>query len=208
MKNRVNIFRSASVTFMLALFISAVLSIGLISCKSSEKGSDRASINTSVNVVITEAEVSQAQQAWGEGIVKIGEVYKSGGDYKAAATEHINNFYNYQEGTVLFKPTLVSQKQFRLDFDGALSYFIAGDSSYPEDHGFAIKPWSSVRWENVETKIVGGVALAMGNYYFTPVAGGDEVKVEYSFAYVKDRDGKLKIILHDSHIPYSPADKH
>ena len=48
----------------------------------------------------------------------------------------------------------------------------------------------------------------MGNYYFTPAKGGDDVKVEYSFAYTKDKDGKLKIILHDSHLPYKPEVKH
>lgn len=203
-----NIMKFSGKFTTLTVIVTVLFSIGFTACKQTAQEKRDSGITQTEEFLIVENEVSQAQQAWGEGIVKIGEVYKSGGDYKAAATEHINDFYNYQEGTVLFKPTLVSQKQFRLDFDGALSYFIAGDSSYPEDHGFAIKPWSSVRWENVETKIVGGVALAMGNYYFTPVAGGDEVKVEYSFAYVKDREGKLKIILHDSHIPYSPADKH
>jgi hypothetical protein len=62
-----------------------------------------------------------------------------------------------------------------------------------------------VRWENIGTKIIGNMAVAMGNYYFTPAKGGDDVKVEYSFAYTKDTDGNLKIILHDSHLPYSPA---
>jgi len=65
-----------------------------------------------------------------------------------------------------------------------------------------------VRWENIGVKIIGNVALAMGNYYFTPANGGDEVKVEYSFAYTKDKDGNLKIILHDSHIPYKPEETH
>lgn len=161
---------------------------------------------TETNVVITEQEVTDAQNAWGEGIVKIGKVYLEEGDYKAAATEHINAFYNYQEGSVLFKPTLTSEKQFRRDFQGALSYFIGGDENYAEDHGFAIKPWSNVRWENIGTKIIGNMAVAMGNYYFTPAKGGDDVKVEYSFAYTKDKDGKLKIILHGSHLPYKPAE--
>ena len=66
--------------------------------------------------------ILDAQQAWGQGIVKIGKVFLDKGDYRAAAESHINEFYNYQEGSVLFKPTLCSQKQFRLDFDGALSY--------------------------------------------------------------------------------------
>ncbi|MEC8241951.1 MAG: phosphoribosyl-AMP cyclohydrolase, partial [Planctomycetota bacterium] len=98
--------------------------------------------------------ILDAQQAWGQGIVKIGKVFLDKGDYRAAAESHINEFYNYQEGSVLFKPTLCSQKQFRLDFDGALSYFVGGNSDYPEDHGFAIKPWSHVEWQGVGTKII------------------------------------------------------
>ena len=155
--------------------------------------------------MIAETSITEAQIAWGEGIVKIGKVFSENGDYKAAAEEHINEFYNYQEGSVLFKPTLTSEKQFRLDFEGALSYFVGGNESYPEDHGFAIKPWTNVRWENAGTKVVDGMAIAMGNYFFTPAEGGDDVKVEYSFAYVLDSNGKLKITLHDSHLPYNPA---
>ena len=154
---------------------------------------------------ITEQEVLDAQTAWGEGIVKIGNIFSANGDYKAAATDHVNEFYNYDSGTVLFKPTLAAEKQFRTDFEGALSYFVGGNTNYPEDHGFAIKPWSAVRWESIGIKIIGNMAIAMGNYYFTPAAGGDDVKVEYSFAYTKNREGKLKVILHGSHLPYSPA---
>ena len=81
--------------------------------------------------MIAENSITEAQIAWGEGIVKIGKVFSENGDYKAAAEEHINEFYNYQEGSVLFKPTLTSEKQFRLDFEGALSYFVGGNESYP-----------------------------------------------------------------------------
>ncbi len=154
--------------------------------------------------MIVEQLILDAQRAWGEGIVKIGKVFLEKGDYRAAAVDHINEFYNYQDGTVLFKPTLVHEKQFRTDFDGALSYFVGGNDDYPEDHGFAIKPWSDVRWENIGAKIVDNMAVAMGNYYFTTVNEGDVVKVEYSFAYTIDDHGKLKIVLHDSHLPYSP----
>ena len=148
--------------------------------------------------------ILDAQKAWGEGIVKIGKVFLDKGDYSAAAEEHINEFYNYEGGTVLFKPTLAAQKQFRLDFEGALSYFVGGNSNYPEDHGFALKPWSKVEWENVGTEIVGSMGVAMGNYFFTPVDGSDVVKVEYSFAYTIDVNGQLKIVLHGSHLPYNP----
>lgn len=155
--------------------------------------------------MITEQEVLDVQKGWGEGIVKIGKVFTKKGDYKAAATEHINNFYNYQEGSVLFKPTLAAEKQFRTNFEGALSYFVGGNDNFDEDIGFAIMPWSKVRWESIGVKINGNMAIAMGNYYFTPSAGGDDVKVEYSFAYTRNKDDKLKIILHGSHMPYKPA---
>lgn len=161
--------------------------------------------NQGTSATITEQEVLAAQKAWGEGVVKIGAVFSAKGDYKAVGADHVNEFYNYKAGTVLFKPTLAAEKQFRTDFEGALSYFVGGNDNYPEDHGFAIRPWSAVRWENIGTKISGNMAIAMGNYYFTPAAGGDDVKVEYSFAYAKDSNGKLRIILHGSHLPYSPA---
>ncbi len=152
--------------------------------------------------MITKQEVIEAQQAWSDGLIRIGKVFGDNGDYLAAARQHIDTLYGYAMGEVLFKPTLASKRQFRTTPDGALSYFVGGNPDYPEDHGFAIKPWSKVRWENAGVMIAGNVALAMGNYYFTPAQGGDEVKVEFSFAYTKDTNDQLRIILHDSHLPY------
>ncbi len=40
----------------------------------------------------------------------------------------------------------------------------------------------------------------MGNYFFTD-AEGSEVKVEYTFGYVQDEVGALRINLHHSSIP-------
>ncbi len=164
--------------------------------------------NLKTEVVISEKDVLDAQKIWGDGIVKIGEIYSEGGDYKAAAEKHIDDLYGYNLGTVLFKPTLASEIQFRTDKKGALSYFIADNSNYPEDHGFAIKPWSAVRWESTGIKTENNMAIAMGNYYFTPAKGGEDVKVEYTFAYTKDDDGKLRIIMHGSHLPYLPPINH
>src|SRR6516164_6837884 len=59
---------------------------------------------------ITEAEVNAAQQAWCDGLVKIGKVYKDGGDYKAAASQLIDDLYDYKDGVVFFKPTLAFGK--------------------------------------------------------------------------------------------------
>lgn len=154
-------------------------------------------------LTITEEEVVNAQKNWGDGIVYIGKVFLEGGDYTKAAQDHIDTHYGYELGEVLFKPTLASEKQFRLTKEGALSYFVGHNSNFSEDHGFAIRPWSEVRWECVGVHIVGNMAIAMGNYYFTPHSGGEAVKVEYTFGYTKDPSGKLRIVMHGSHLPYN-----
>ena len=151
---------------------------------------------------LTAESVTELKKAWGEGIVNIGSIYKKGGDYKAAAKEHIEQFYAYGDSEVLFKPTLASQDQFRGTFDEALSYFVGGSIS--EDGGFAIAPYTAVRWENEGTTINGDMALAMGNYYFTKT-DGSEVKVEYTFGIEKMEDGELKIVLHHSSLPFTPS---
>lgn len=151
---------------------------------------------------LTSDRVTELKTAWGEGIVKIGAVHKAGGDYKDAARKHIEQFYAYGEETVLFKPTLASQDQFRGTFDEALSYFVGG--SIAEDGGFAIAPYTNVRWENEGTTINGNTGLAMGNYYFTKT-DGSEVKVEYTFGIEQMDDGDLKIILHHSSLPFTPG---
>lgn len=43
----------------------------------------------------------------------------------------------------------------------------------------------------------------MGNYYFTDANTNKEIKVEYTFGYIKDKDGNLKINLHHSSLPYA-----
>lgn len=153
---------------------------------------------------ITEAEVIEAQKEWGAGIVKIGKIYSENGDYVQAAKDHIQNLYGYDLSLVLFKPTLASVDQFRGTFDGALSYFVGGNESYPEDKGFAIAPYTKVRWENSGIINNGcNMAIAMGNYYFTKT-DGEEVKVEFTLAYVKDKQNKLRIVVHKSSMPYKP----
>ena len=146
------------------------------------------------------ADVDNAQKAWGDGIVAIANAHKNDGDYVGIASNHVNTLYAYQMGPVLFKPTLAAIDQFRPTFDTALSYFVASNNACPEDKGFAIKGWTNVRFENSEVIIDGGTALAMGNYYFTDPQGA-EVKVEYTFGYIEDDQGNLRIQLHHSSMP-------
>lgn len=185
------VMRSALV---FALIFAAA--VALFGCRYIQKQSEEAHM-------ITKEDVIAAQKAWGDGIVRIGRTLTEGGDYRAAAEKHIDDFYGYGMGEVLFKPTKAAEEQFRLSKQGALSYFVGGDNDFPEDKGFAINPWTAVRFENAATSIDGNTALAMGNYYFT-TPDGDEVKVEYSFGYRKDDAGRLRIVLHHSSVPYRP----
>ena len=145
-------------------------------------------------------DVVAAQEEWGNGIVAIAKVHSEGGDFKARATEHINSLYAYGETPVMFKPTLAAEDQFRETFEEALSYFIGTEGS--EDKGFAIKGWTNVRWESNGIYTDGDSAMAMGNYFFTG-PDGTETKVEYTFGYVVDDEGDLRINLHHSSLPFA-----
>ena len=150
--------------------------------------------------MVTVADVESAQHAWGEGIVAIATAHSTGGDYVEVARNHVETLYAYGLTAVLFKPTLAVIEQFRPTFDSALSYFVASNNVCPEDKGFAIKGWTNVRFENTEIIVQETTALAMGNYYFTS-PDGDEVKVEYTFGYIVDSSGNLRIQLHHSSMP-------
>ena len=150
--------------------------------------------------MVTVADVEGAQHAWGEGIVAIATAHSTGGDYVEVARNHVETLYAYGLTAVLFKPTLAAIEQFRPTFDQALSYFVASNNECSEDKGFAIKGWTNVRFENADVILEESTALAMGNYFFT-APDGDEVKVEYTFGYMVDSVGNLRIQLHHSSMP-------
>ena len=151
---------------------------------------------------ITKEKVLEAQNKWGEGIVRIGCDFRADKDYTQTARDHIDQLYGYDISPVLFKPTKAAKVQFRNDKESALSYFVATNGICPEDKGFALQPWKKVRFENNEIIIHGHTAIAMGNYFFTDM-DGSETKVEYTFGYIEDHDGCVRINLHHSSIPYS-----
>tara|TARA_B100000683_G_scaffold121043_1_gene118999 strand:- start:410 stop:829 length:420 start_codon:yes stop_codon:yes gene_type:complete len=136
--------------------------------------------------MITKEQVLAAQDAWGNGIVAIGKRVQD-------AREFVNKMY---VAGALFKPTMAKEQPFRIEEDYAVSYFVGGCCA--EDSGFALKPWSAVRFVNADIIINGNQALAMGHYFFTN--NGEETMVEYSFGYALV-DGELKINLHHSSLP-------
>jgi len=146
-------------------------------------------------------EIEKAQEKWGNGIVKIGELKDSTKECRMFTLDFISKMYDYDKGIVQFKPTKASDTQFRVDVKAALSYFIGSDSDFIEDSGFALNPWVSVEFENNSINIINDIAIAMGNYFFNDNQG-DKIKVEYSFVYKKSDEGDLKIILHHSSLPF------
>ena len=117
-------------------------------------------------------------------------------------SDFLDKLYSFENGAVLFKPTKCAVEQFRPTKAEAKSYFIAGDDrACQEDKGFAINPWTKVRFENTNIILENDRAIAMGNYFFTDL-DGNEAKVEYTFGY-KLTNGELKIDLHHSSFPYN-----
>merc|ERR1719440_275419 len=94
-----------------------------------------------------------------------------------------------------------------------MSYFVgaeamSNDKFKGEDAGFAInggKGWKSVDFRNHQIECYGPVAHAMGDYVFTDATTGDKVRVEYTFGYKRCDDGEVRICLHHSSVPYTPA---
>lgn len=166
-------------------------------------------VEEGAQAVITYDEVNAAQKAWCEALVQIGKLKEQGGDYRGYAQKVLSEAYNYDYGKVFFKPTLAHGKQtFRNDKKGALAYFVGGDPDYPGDKGFALKPWVKCRYDNAGDgnqgiQIYGSVAITMGNVWVTG-KDGKEVMVDKTWVFREGKDGKLRIIVHKSALPFSP----
>lgn len=154
---------------------------------------------------ITEAEVLAAQKAWGDALIQISNDFASGGLAKAKATASavLDAAYGYNMGPVLFKPTLtVAPQTFRTTKEGALAYFVGGDSKYPKDTGFALKGWKKVDIDNAAIHINGDVAATMGNVTFMD-KDGKKTMVDKTWTFKKDDMGKIRIVVHHSSLPFS-----
>lgn len=152
--------------------------------------------------MINKEDVYESQRKWALGIVNIGKVKNDFTRAQELTQEFLENQYDFNLGNVQFKPTKASLHQFRNDISSATSYFIGGNKSFEEDSGFAFMPWSEVKFENDSIQYHDNIASAMGNYFFKN-SSNNEIKVEYTFVYIKRGDGDIKIILHHSSLPYN-----
>ncbi len=160
-----------------------------------------------MDTTIGEAEILKAQQVWCSALLGISRAYRSGGEKAArtAAISALDSAYGYAYGAVAFKPTLTSGKQtFRPTKAGALAYFVGGDPRYPLDKGFAIKPWTSCSIRNQVIQRHGQIAITMGNVELSD-SSGKLTTVDKTWGFLRESDGEIRIVLHHSSLPYSPA---
>ncbi len=158
------------------------------------------------NSNITVEEVKAAQQAWGQALIQISSDYKEGGIEKATstATAVLDAAYGYAHGPVLFKPTLTQTPQtFRPTQEGALAYFVGNNPEFPNDSGFALKGWSGFETENSAIHITGDLALTTGKVRLTNTEG-EVTEVDKTWGFKKDSDGRIRIVLHHSSLPFTP----
>ena len=59
---------------------------------------------------------------------------------------------------------------------------------------------------NEGIQIYGDIAMTMGNVW-VPKKDGSKVMVDKTFVFKKGADGKLRLIIHNSSLPFSPEKK-
>ena len=154
-------------------------------------------------------DIITCQQKWANAITTISKIYTNEEDFVTTAFDAITELYAYDYDEVLFKPTKASDTRFRPTNEDALSYFVGDgnvEDGYSEDSGFAInggKCWKEVLFRNYKIHIVGNIAITMGVYDFTCATTNEVITVEYTMGYKRYDDGKVKIFLHHSSVPYS-----
>lgn len=154
-----------------------------------------------------ESAVRGAQARWCTALVEVGRAQTDGGDVAAAAARLLDTLYDFRDepgaDDVLFKPTLAhGVHTFRNDRRGALAYFIGGYPDYPEDRGFARRPWQRCEPHLAGVVEAGPAVVAMGKVQLV-AADGAEVYVDKTFVYRRAADG-LRLIAHMSALPYQP----
>ncbi len=145
--------------------------------------------------------ISDIQEKWANSVIEIGKAYLDKKDYVNLTENFIDDLYNFQQGKILFKPTKASLKQFRTKRNEFISYFIGHNKVSDEDAGFALEPWQNINFQNFDYTVFENIIISIGNYFFTNYKN-ENIKVEYSFGYIFDKNQNLKIVFHHSSIPY------
>lgn len=154
--------------------------------------------------MFTQEMVHTALQTWCDNLVAVGKVHQEGGDATALASQVLSDTYDYDNGKVLFKPTLAFGDQtFRPTREGAASYFVGNNPDFPNDGGFMLKPWVKVWFTDEDFVLHNDIAIVQCNIHFIG-ADDTQIFVNKSFVFKECEDGKVRIVLHQSSLPYQP----
>ena len=145
--------------------------------------------------------VTNAQNEWARYVIDIGYQYSQGNDINKIMEEFLKDLYAFEISDILFKPTKASVNQFRRTKEDFISYFIANNNLYKEDKGFALEPWKKIVFDTYNSIKVDKEIISMGNYHFENFKS-ETIKVEFTFGYIIDNVGKLRINLHHSSLPF------
>ena len=151
--------------------------------------------------MVIKEEVEKAQFQWAGFLIKASSLRDNYEFCVREVESQICRLYAFDRGPVLFKPTFAKEQPFRTDLEGALSYFVGKNGKYSEDQGFALKNWKGIRFENASMILEKELAFAMGHYFFLEGTKEQEIKVEFTFGYLRDLQGSLRICLHHSSLP-------
>lgn len=146
--------------------------------------------------------VTLTLEKWANIVLQIGKAYREKKNLDKLVSELLHDVYAFNQGDVLFKPTLAKHEQFRSKKEEFVSYFFGQNNVCKEDTGFAIKNWKSIKFENYKVVENNDNLLAMGNYFFENDKN-EFLKVEYTFGFIRINNNELRINLHHSSLPYS-----
>jgi hypothetical protein len=146
--------------------------------------------------------VTLTLEKWADIVLQIGKAYREKKNLDKLVSELLHDVYAFNQGDVLFKPTLAKHEQFRSKKEEFVSYFLGQNNVCKEDTGFAIKNWKSIKFENYKVVENNDNLLAMGNYFFENDKN-EFLKVEYTFGFIRINNNELRINLHHSSLPYS-----
>ena len=157
-------------------------------------------------LAITQADVARIQKSWCQSFLGIGAAFRSSGitQARALAEEFVDTAYGYGRGPVAFKPTFASGSHtFRPTREGAIAYFVGGNSRYPNDRGSALKPWASCSVSNHSIQIHGSYAAVMGQMTLVDQSGV-AITLDQTWGFLLQKPGDIRIVLHHSSLPFQP----
>ncbi len=158
------------------------------------------------SLLISKGDVIRIQDSWCESFLKIGAAFRSSGPQQALALAEafVDRAYGYQGGSVAFKPTFASGTQtFRPTREGAIAYFVGGNSRYPDDRGSALKPWAACRVNNHSIQLHGSFAMAMGQMTLLD-RSGTATTLDQTWGFQLLAPGDIRIVVHHSSLPFQP----